>query len=266
MASPKWTGAAADGNWNTGGNWDTGSAPAGGDTVTFDCSGTANVTTGPSSAINLAALNVRETYVGSWMVPIALGTITALSIAGSGGRYDLNATVTAGYAFLKKGVTLVASGGVWTILYASGDAGGTLEENGATITTKRCSGIKIMATSGGSANTTTELCSCSFRSAKNPGTLISDGPCSMVLTGTAALTAGTIGSGGTLNNQSSGTVSALTLKPGSNYPSRGAVSHTISQLNLWPGAKINRNPPGATLTISAETSFGYDAGDGVVGY
>lgn len=258
MGDVTWSGAT-DGNWNTGTNWVGGAAPTGGDVAIFDGTSGRDVTTGPSSAINIT-IRVTPKYTGSWRVPVVLGTVTLFEFAGSGAAYDLSATVTTCRAQIKSGVTLTASGGTWTNTYANGDAGGLLYVNGATLTNKYCTGVTVRESSGGSASTITQVTSLSYTSAKNPGTLTADGHSSVTVTGTAAVTAAVCHPSVTYNHQSSGTVSALTLKPGAQYPNIGAVSHTISQLNYWPNSYINENPPGATITISARTSFGYQDG------
>lgn len=264
MSTITWVGSTS-GAWDTDANWLGGAKPSAADDVVFD-RGAQSITTGPASAIALASLKVRPTYSGSFSVVVTLDTITLLDVAGSGGIYNVSAPVTTCRAYLSKGVTLIASGGTWTNSYISGTNGGKLYVNGATLTNRYCTNIAVEDSSGGSASTIVQLSGGSGRFAKNPGTLTTDGVCGIVVTGTAAVTAATIGKGGVYNHQSSGTISALTLRPGSEHPGIGSYSnYTISQLNLWPNAYINRNPPGATVTISAETSFGYQGGSSPIG-
>lgn len=260
MATVTWTGSTGDGLWDTNANWLGGSKPSAGDDVIFD-RGAYNVTTGPASAIALTSLTVFPTYTGSWTVDITLSTITTLSVSGSGGTYKLAAPVTTGYAYLAAGVTLVASSSTWATMYVSGTNGGKFYVNGATITSLYSSGVLVEFSAGGSASTTVQISSGSFRTAKNPGTLTCDGNCSVVVTGSSAVTTAVIGKGCVYNHQSSGTITTLTMKPGSSFPCIGTFSSfTITTLNLWPGASINRHPPGATVAIGTENSFGMTGG------
>lgn len=256
MATKTWTGAAGDNTWDTAGNWSP-SAPSAADDVLFNV-GDSNVATGPASAIALASLKITPGYRGSFTGPVVLDTITLLSISGSGSYYNLSAPVTTAYLYIPLGCTVAALGGTWTNTYASGAAGGKLYVNGATLTNRYCTDIDVEDSSGGSASTIVSITNGSYKTAKGPGTLTSDGGASITVTGTAAVTTATIGTRGTYNHQSTGTISTLNLKGYSRFPCSGCKgSFTIGQLNLYPNAFINRNPPGVTVTISGETSFGY---------
>ena len=62
MATKTWVGA--DGNWNTAGSWSPSGVPVASDDVYF-VSGSNSVTTGPSSAVNLASLNFGTKWTGN---------------------------------------------------------------------------------------------------------------------------------------------------------------------------------------------------------
>jgi hypothetical protein len=261
MASITWTGAAGDGNWNTGGNWLGSAAPAGADDVIFD-RGSYNVTTGPSSAINVT-LKVTAGYTGSWIATITLGTISAFNFAGSGATYNLSATVTKCMAYIIRGTTLQAVGGTWTNTYVSGQRGGYFYKTAATLTNLYSRNVNVEFTSGGSASTIVQMSNGSFTTALNPGTFTSKGKNQVVVTGSAAPTSVMLAAGDVYNHLSSGTIGTLDLVPESSFPCVGAFNNfTISQLNTWPDSYINRYPPGVTITISAETAYGFQGGGG----
>ena len=62
MATKTWVGA--DGNWNTAASWSPSGVPVASDDVYF-VSGSNNVTTGPSSAVNLNSLNFGTKWTGT---------------------------------------------------------------------------------------------------------------------------------------------------------------------------------------------------------
>lgn len=71
MATRTWVGTDAgnEGNWNTAANWSEGSVPVVSDDVYF-VSGSQDVTTGPTSPVNLSSINVGSQYSGSSTVVI----------------------------------------------------------------------------------------------------------------------------------------------------------------------------------------------------
>ena len=66
MATRTWVGTDSgnEGNWNTALNWSEGAVPIAGDDVYF-VSGSQDVTTAPSSSVNLGSINVGTKYTGS---------------------------------------------------------------------------------------------------------------------------------------------------------------------------------------------------------
>ena len=262
MASPIWTGAAS-GNWNTAGNWDTGSAPVGGDSVTFK-SGSVDVTTGPSSAINLASLTVTNGYGGNWTDLVTLGTITALSMNGAGSRYRLSATVTTGVLDINPQTVISHEGGTWTTVTCSGT--GNVERSGTGVWTTSyvtSSALKVTATSANQTWTTVNNTG-TIITAGSIGTYNSTGNDRLTTTGAAAIsTAATITSGAIFNHISSGTITLLNAQAGSSFPCLGCADNfTITTANIYAGSDVNERPAGITVTFGTKNYIGKNMAPG----
>tara|TARA_R100000655_G_scaffold71369_2_gene109751 strand:+ start:7138 stop:7965 length:828 start_codon:yes stop_codon:yes gene_type:complete len=89
MATLTWIGA--DGNWNTAASWSTGALPTNGDDVYF-VSGSNDVTTGPTSAVNLNSINFGTKWSGS-AVKITTNA-TTIDYANKSGTVILEGTYT----------------------------------------------------------------------------------------------------------------------------------------------------------------------------
>lgn len=256
-----WTGSTGDGNLATAGNWLGGAAPVNGDDAVFD-RGNYDVTAGLSPGTNLVNLKILPTYGGKWASTVTWGTITTAIIAGGGSVYNIGATsITTARVQANTGQSVVAASGTWTNTYVSGNGSGMFLCNGATLTNTYGTGVNGEFTSAAGAPTIVQWASGALKVGKTIPTFTSKGGVNITTTGTATFsTACYLAARDTYNHQSSGTIALLDLAPYSSFPCAGAFSNfTITALQTWPFSSINRFPPGITVTISGETSFGFQS-------
>lgn len=254
MPTVRWLGGT--GNWNTGANWSGGSAPTNGDTIIFE-SGSVDVTTGPSSTITVAALQVTNGYSGNWTALVTLDTITALTLGGAGSLYRLSAPVTTALIDLYSQTTLSHEGGTWTTVTCSGMGKVIRSGTGVFTTLRNMPGVLVESTSA-TQTITTAINGGTIKSAGSIGTYTSMGGDRLTTTEAAAIsTSATLGNGSSFNHLSSGTIALLNAYSGSSFPCAGSVKDfTITTANIYAGSSVNERPPGITVTISSKNYIG----------
>lgn len=268
MANLWWQGA--DGNWNTASNWKVNSPggstsanpPQDGDTVNFARS-SQSVTTAPSSAVNLVALNGFPDYTGS------LGTIaspmTNISCNGSGRllRWNGGGPVLAigNGTFTRADIGLtgtqlaILNGGTWTLLNTRGGLG-TINTS-AVVTAHNHDGGTWTAEYNATGYTLAQALSGTLKTYRSGKFVVS--PQAVVeLYDAAVLSAGTtIEPYGTIDVRGDGgTDVEVYAKPLARYRAsmcRGA--RTITTLTRFRGSNVDTATAAGAITITNDNDY-----------
>lgn len=271
MATPAWVGTTSSA-WATGTNWSTSSAPANGDTATFDWNATRSVAGSDQSAVTLAALNILSTFTGYQFGDLAtalkiksstvrIGDASGSSTAGAhSNRINLDLSTTATVVTVVNTATtsadaglepvrikavnssnqlIVLGGRVGVATNAIGDVAtfGEIDCIGSSAVVNISSGVTLttLRQEGGTVN---QSCGCT--------TIYQDGG-TLNTNGSGAIT--TIYVGGQANLNSSGTVTTLEVQAdGTADMLNDLRAKTITTVKLYKGATFKFNPAVHTIT------------------
>lgn len=262
-----WTGASADGNWNTAGNWSTsgGSSapPASTDNVVIS-GGDRDITTNLNqSAITLASLKITDGFrynIGDTSNALQINCSGDTNIVLAGQFIKINGTFsTASTAFT---VTFKSQGefsctGAFVNLILGGFGTANIT-SGATVTDLHVNGPSVNAAYNATGFTFVCVGSGNLTTSRSIATIV--GSTGRLITQLAAgiTTRAVITPNFKLNHQASGTIVELETVNGSEFTPEGNVSGTvaITRLLRHSGSTFIREVGGINATISSERVVG----------